>query len=201
MRDPSPATGPRSIPPRLTLDDPRALRALAHPARLIAIDELYAKGRVQTATALARKAGVSASAMSYHLRVLERHGVVVRTTGGHDGRERHWRAAPLRLSIAGGGDTGRHDGRFGLVELYLDRLDAGWSSWASRRHDPVLDALAAISSSRFRLSEARAAELVRELNSVLADFAEYAHTTGSPRGGVELEALISVLPVDDQRST
>ena len=52
------------------LTDPRAIKALAHPARLAVIDELFA-GRQLTATECAEIAGLSPSAMSYHLRALE----------------------------------------------------------------------------------------------------------------------------------
>ena len=55
------------------LRDPRAIKALAHPARLAVIDELFA-GRKLTATECGEIAGLSASAMSYHLRALENGG-------------------------------------------------------------------------------------------------------------------------------
>ena len=55
---------------KVMLTDPRAIKALAHPARLAVIDELFA-GRQLTATECAEIAGLSPSAMSYHLRALE----------------------------------------------------------------------------------------------------------------------------------
>ncbi|HET7661548.1 MAG TPA: helix-turn-helix domain-containing protein [Oryzihumus sp.] len=82
----------------VTLTDPKAIRALAHPARQRVIDELYG-GAVLTATEAARLCGLTPSAMSYHLRALEKWGIVVRDEAGDDARERPWRAAARDLRI------------------------------------------------------------------------------------------------------
>lgn len=74
----------------ITLTDPRAIRALAHPARLAVLEELRL-GRELTATECADIAGLSASAMSYHLRALQKWGFVERAGTTGDGRERPWR--------------------------------------------------------------------------------------------------------------
>ena len=78
------------------ISDPRALKALAHPARNKILERLQVYGPA-TATDCAAVAGMSPSACSYHLRMLERYGFV---EAGHaedardrrDGRERVWRA-------------------------------------------------------------------------------------------------------------
>ena len=80
------------------LDDPGALKALAHPARLAVVDELY-QGSERTASELAEQTGLTPSAMSYHLRALERWGIVERGEERDDGRERPWRAAGRTLSL------------------------------------------------------------------------------------------------------
>ena len=72
---------------RVVITDPRAIRALAHPARQRIIDELYS-GRVLTATECAELAGLTPSATSYHLRALERWGSIERAEASADGRER-----------------------------------------------------------------------------------------------------------------
>jgi DNA-binding transcriptional ArsR family regulator len=82
----------------LTLTDPRAIRAIAHEARQQVIDELYS-GAVLTATEAAQICGLSPSAMSYHLRALEKWGIVVRDGPSGDGRERPWRAGANDLSV------------------------------------------------------------------------------------------------------
>jgi DNA-binding transcriptional ArsR family regulator len=80
---------PDEEPVRLT--DARAIRALAHPARLAVIDALNG-GRTLTATEAADVAGLSPSAMSYHLRALAKWGIVREADAddSSDGRERRW---------------------------------------------------------------------------------------------------------------
>ena len=84
----------------VTLRHPLSLRAIAHPARSHALEELY-RGDPMTATELATGAGVTPSAMSYHLRELEKWGLVVREPVASDGRERPWRAAGREITITG----------------------------------------------------------------------------------------------------
>ena len=81
----------------LRITDPRALRALAHPARQRVITELFS-GEVLTATEAARLCDLTPSAMSYHLRALEKWGIVERDQSS-DGRERPWRATADGITI------------------------------------------------------------------------------------------------------
>jgi DNA-binding transcriptional ArsR family regulator len=100
---------PRPAAPtgQVVLTDAAAVKALAHPARLAVIDALYA-GDVLTATQCAALAGITPSAMSYHLRALEKHGIVRRADPGPDGRERPWMRSgdSLRTELRGEGSTG-----------------------------------------------------------------------------------------------
>lgn len=82
---------------QITLEDPRSIRALTHPARIAVIDELYG-GRIATSTELAELTGLTPSAMSYHLRAMEKLGLVERDRST-DGRERPWRAAGEGISL------------------------------------------------------------------------------------------------------
>jgi DNA-binding transcriptional ArsR family regulator len=87
------------LPDAVELTDPRAIRAIAHPARLVVIDALYDQGRELTATQAAELASTTPSAMSYHLRALERYGIVRRSTSTGDARERPWTRAAQDLRI------------------------------------------------------------------------------------------------------
>src|SRR5690242_12908493 len=98
-------TGPQKQPARgagtpdedtRRLQDPRAIRALAHPARMAIIDAL-ASGDALTATDCAGLAGLSPSATAYHLKVLERYGFAEPAPARGDGRERPWRATDRRI--------------------------------------------------------------------------------------------------------
>jgi DNA-binding transcriptional ArsR family regulator len=79
----------------LRLQDPRDIRALAHPARTAIIDAL-ASGDELTATECASLTGLSPSATAYHLKLLERYGFAEPAPARSDGRERPWRATPRR---------------------------------------------------------------------------------------------------------
>lgn len=118
----------------VVLTDPRALRALAHPARRVVVDELYA-GHERTASELGALTGLTASAMSYHLRALHRWGVVEPGAPRTDGRERPWRASARNLrwdERAGGGHPALVDA---LTALYLDRLRDDLARWARADDD------------------------------------------------------------------
>lgn len=102
----SPARKQRKV---VTIDDPRGIRALAHPARMEAIDRLYF-GDVLTATELAAYAELTPSAMSYHLRALAKWGVIERASGD-DGRERRSKASGEDLQLGSGFSGGTPSGR------------------------------------------------------------------------------------------
>src|SRR5581483_1850556 len=82
---------PEDAPP-YRFENPRSIRALAHPARLAIIDAL-ASGEELTATECAELTGLSPSATAYHLKLLERYGFAEPAAARADGRERPWRAA------------------------------------------------------------------------------------------------------------
>jgi DNA-binding transcriptional ArsR family regulator len=85
---------------RLRIENPRTIRALAHPARLTIIDALI-DGRELTATECAELTGLSPSATAYHLTFLERYGLVEPAPARADRRQRPWRATgrPTEVDI------------------------------------------------------------------------------------------------------
>lgn len=120
-------------PELLELTDPKAFRAIAHPARTLVIDELYG-GVQRTASELAQQTGLSASAMSYHLRALEKWGIVTRAGSAEDGRERPWKRAAKRLSFRGsGGSDSTSDA---VTGLYLEQTKQEFAAWRRQvRHE------------------------------------------------------------------
>ena len=149
--------------PAIELKDPASIKALAHPARLAVIDELFA-GRELTATECAEVAGLSPSAMSYHLRALEKVGIVERAESTGDGRERPWRAAGSKLSVTSGGGDSLVAFAAGAVigKSVADRLSAAFADWLARspNDDPKWRDVGGISSALVWLTtdEARAVE-------------------------------------------
>jgi DNA-binding transcriptional ArsR family regulator len=95
-----PAVGTPANP--LEITDPRAMRALAHPARIAILQHLQIEGPA-TATECAEVAGLSPSACSYHLRALASHGLVEEDlSSAADGRHRPWRARAIMFSFSDG---------------------------------------------------------------------------------------------------
>jgi hypothetical protein len=82
--------------PRVTLDDPLALRGYAHPLRLALVGLLRREGPL-TATQAATLLGESVPSCSFHLRQLAKYGLAERVPGT-DGRQRPWRATAMVTS-------------------------------------------------------------------------------------------------------
>lgn len=74
---------------RRQLDDPRAMRALAHPLRLRLLTLLTSEGTL-TSTRAAELTGESTGSCSFHLRQLAKYGYAEPAPGGR-GRERPWK--------------------------------------------------------------------------------------------------------------
>lgn len=108
---------------RVTISDPRVMRALAHPARLAIMEHLGSTGESVTATSCAEVAGLSPSATSYHLRALAKAGLVEEAPSRGDGRERLWRAAAPSFSIDAGRDASddTRAAEIALIDTYLQR--------------------------------------------------------------------------------
>jgi DNA-binding transcriptional ArsR family regulator len=86
----------------IELSDPRAMRALAHPARLAILELLHANGTAN-ATECARELDVSPQAASYHLRSLARWGLI-RRIESDDGRESRWTLVAQGIMFTSGKD-------------------------------------------------------------------------------------------------
>ncbi|MFI5933390.1 winged helix-turn-helix domain-containing protein [Actinoplanes sp. NPDC051494] len=80
----------------IRLDDPRALRAYAHPLRLSLIGMLRRNGPM-TATQCAAALDENVPNCSFHLRQLAKYGLAERAPAA-DGRERPWQATASSTS-------------------------------------------------------------------------------------------------------
>lgn len=151
-------------PELLELTDPLAFRAVAHPARTLVIDELYG-GKQRTASELARRTGLTPSAMSYHLRALEKWGIVTRASPAADGRERPWKRSAKRLSFKGSGASDSTSDA--VTALYLDQLRQDFSAWRTqvRQEEGEWAELGNLSRGRVYLT----AEELRRLDQLVLD--------------------------------
>jgi len=159
----------------LTLTDPRAIRAIAHQARQQVIDELYS-GAVLTATEAAQICGLSPSAMSYHLRALEKWGIVVRDDTSGDGRERPWKAAAHSLSLgrshnASGAST--RQAASAVMSTFMVGLNKAVEAWMTK--DPRAKGSQA-SRNRLFLTDEEAAALNDEIDALVERY-EFGRTS------------------------
>jgi DNA-binding IclR family transcriptional regulator len=122
------------------LQDPRDIRALAHPARLAIIDAL-SSGDELTATDCAALTGLSPSATAYHLKLLERYGFAEPAPARRDGRERPWRetsrqarfdldtSTPAAAAAVGAVALAFLDGSRTLAQQFLAAADQEPEQW------------------------------------------------------------------------
>src|SRR5215475_9507704 len=149
------------------LQDPRDIRALAHPARLAIIDAL-ASGDELTATECATLTGLSPSATAYHLKLLERYGLAEPAAARSDGRERPWRGVRGTVDLdpstpAGAAATAA----VGLA--YLDRTRALGEQFLLNAHEEPEEwrNVAALSNSDLWLTVEETRAVTAALASVL----------------------------------
>jgi len=91
--------GDEREPTRIWVTDPRAIRALAHPARQQILLRLFTEGPA-TATECAALTRLTPSACSYHLRHLSKYGFVEpEPVENADRRERTWRPVSQEVTI------------------------------------------------------------------------------------------------------
>jgi DNA-binding transcriptional ArsR family regulator len=179
----------------VVLRDPRAIKALAHPARLVVIDEFFA-GRKLTATECAEIAGLSASAMSYHLRALEKWGIVRRSVATGDGRERPWEAAGDRLMVDSAEPRASAAGEAMVVARLLDRQRADTLGWISD-HDqagPFWYDATAISTRVFWLDHDEAKQISDAIAALVAQLPRRSEADAPP-GTQQVRVSYSVVPI------
>lgn len=177
------------------LTDPGAIKALAHPARLTVLDAL-SDGAELTATECAQAAGVSPSAMSYHLRALEKWGFVERAANSADGRERPWRALGGRWRIDAMPDQLATTATSAVVNAMLDRLRADLAVWFSRERDQpkVWRDVSAIENSNLWLTPDEALEL-QELYREFVERHRGRTSDDHPEGARRVRATRVLIPL------
>lgn len=156
----------------LELTDARALRALAHPARLAILEFLHQEGTA-TPTECSHAVGESPQACSYHLRALAKHGLV-RRTSSDDGRETRWElaAAGFRFSPTTSTAPEYEAAARALGARVLERDDAIVAEYLAREReldDDWRDA-ALVTSASIHVTTDELRELQRGLRELLAPY-------------------------------
>lgn len=187
------APAPEPARRTLRLEEPAALRALAHPARQRVVAALYAGGEALTATQAARLCELSPSAMSYHLRALEKWGIV-RRGESPDGRERPWLAAADDFTIP--------PGAYRAVDQAVgSALYQTWTQEIARALDRAGASLGAeddrttLVNSRLWLTAAEAREFNAALSALMAPYRGRT-SRAHPEDATPLDAYWLLLPAD-----
>lgn len=186
--------------PRRVLTDPAAIKALAHPARLTVLEAL-GEGEELTATECAQVAGISPSAMSYHLRALEKWGFVERADASADGRERPWRATSSGWSVDAVPDQVAATAADAVAGTSLGQVRAELGRWFEReRGEPkVWRDLAGMQNRRLWLTAEEATELQQLVDSFVERVRDRT-ATEHPDSARRVRSTWVFVPTDERAS-
>lgn len=182
------------------ITDPKAIRALAHAARIEVISELYATQVSHTATELAARTGLTPSAMSYHLRA------------SRNGGSWHLRKTPVMPANVAGRRLERTSPSREAV-LPAPRLP--WLTWSLMPSDAGLrpspssrggtpatggetgeePAAVVLSSNLLYLTNPQRRELLDRIRAVLREY-ELEDPNRIPEGAERVATLWSMIPDD-----
>ncbi|MEV4076174.1 ArsR/SmtB family transcription factor [Nonomuraea fuscirosea] len=181
------------------LSDPKAMRALAHPARLMILNRLNVEGSA-TATEVAEIAGITPSAASYHLRMLAKYGFVEDAPPRGDGRERLWKAVgkPVSVGVLPDDQPDVREAKVTLITAFrreaneeaeraLANIDQEPEEW----RDATL-----FGRYRIRVDAEELAQLNREIGKLIEPFVVQRRREGvAPKGARVAEAQVNLFPV------
>jgi DNA-binding transcriptional ArsR family regulator len=183
----------------LELTDPRAISAWTHPARQIILRELYEGKKTLTATECADLVGLTPSAVSYHLRALEKWGLAERADVSPDGRERPWRATADQINInPPTGPAGRGVLQ-SLFPTYLDSLRSALDRVpAETTEDDRERRGMTLTRTRVRLTKPEYDELTRLMNDALRRYDERRAAHAEPDDAIDYEWYIAAIPLPEE---
>lgn len=181
----------------LDITDPVALRALAHPARQRLITELFS-GEVLTATEASEIVGLTPSATSYHLRALEKAGIVVRDEPAADARERPWRAAADSINVRPEAHraAGLAASQTSMLGWFAD-LEAGLER--ATRALAGGDDVGMTSRGRLWLTDDEVRELTGQLHELVRGYQDRTRSH-HPDGARPWDTFALVLPAEERRT-
>lgn len=178
---PLPPPAPRPVDKEhVKITDPERMKALAHPARMAVFDFLAGQ-RVSgydgaTATEIAEVAGMTPSAMSYHLRTLAKAGFIEEAPSRGDARERLWRLKIHSFSIRAEADAPEIDKAIErtMGDAFIEQHDRNFSRWLDKRFDvdPALREASLTQQAQVRLTVEEAAEFSRRFQELEQEYAD-----------------------------
>jgi DNA-binding transcriptional ArsR family regulator len=192
---------PEGLPPRQRwriLDDPVAIRALAHPLRNDLMGIIGHLGRATTAEA-ARELGISHGLASHHLRQLAKYGFVERVAG-KDNRERPWRLVATSYNWSGAARTAEGTAAVDVLEqVAAERALERFFGWQQQRGSwpDAWRETAGIGTSTVYLTRAELAELTAAMDALLMRYVDERpldEVATRPPGSVAVDFTIFATP-------
>jgi DNA-binding transcriptional ArsR family regulator len=183
---------------RRLLDDPRSIRALAHPLRLELREIVGRSGRITTADA-ARELGISHGLASHHLHQLAKYGFVEQVNGA-DNRERPWQLVATSESYVGIEDMpGGAAALTVLEQVVAERALANLQDWQERRAGWPAGwrEQSGVGRSMIYLTEPELAGLLENIDSLIQEYTEKRpldDVASRPPGSVPVEFTMFVVP-------
>ena len=180
------------------LDDPVAIRALAHPLRHDLMAIIGRLGRATTADA-ARELGISHGLASHHLRQLAKYGFVEQVAG-KDHRERPWRLVATSHNWSGAMRTAEGSAAVDVLEqLVAERAMESFLDWQQRRDGwpAAWREHAGLGESSVYLTEAEFTEVAAALDAVLRRYIDERpidDVTSRPEGSVPVTFTLFAVP-------
>ncbi|HEY4224980.1 MAG TPA: winged helix-turn-helix domain-containing protein [Pseudolysinimonas sp.] len=155
--------------------DLESLKALSHPLRVQLLDALSVYGPA-TASGLGERLGESSGATSYHLRQLEKHGLVREQEGRGSGRERWWERTPGSINIGSPEAVKTPAGRSAATVIYREmqraqrRLIDDYAEHGSELLSAEWQEAGDLLSSNTRLTPEQLRAFVAAVHAVLAEY-------------------------------
>ena len=177
------------------LSSAEALRALASATRLRLLGHLQLEGDA-TATECGNAVGESASACSYHLRQLAKHGFVEEAPSD-DGRERRWRARVVGFDFPAGSEDGEELqeasrlARAAMLELSDDSVRAYVAH--ERTFSPAWREAALFSHSTIVATPSELDELAHRMAELIEPYMRH-NRPAPPRGARVVEIGLRAVP-------
>jgi DNA-binding transcriptional ArsR family regulator len=183
---------------RDSLSDPKAMRALAHSARLSILNKLGVVGSA-TATEVAADAGITPSAASYHLRMLAKYGFVEDAPARGDGRERVWKPAdkPLSVGVEPDDQPEVREAKYALIRALRREADEEAERLLANTDRETPEWREAISFSRtlLKITAAEMAQLDSEIGKLVEPYiARRRSEESTPDGARIAEAQVNLFP-------
>jgi DNA-binding transcriptional ArsR family regulator len=180
------------------IDDPVAIRALAHPLRQRLMTIIGRLGRATTADA-ARELGISHGLASHHLRQLAKYGFVEQIQG-KDHRERPWRLVDTSYNWTGATATDEGTGAVDVLEqLLAEQALEGFLDWQqrSRTWPAGWREHTGLGTSTVWLTQAELAGLVRAIDGLLLRYIDERpidDVASRPEGAVPVDFTLFAVP-------